>query len=233
MSASTKADLDPSDAHVERLWAAIEPKIARKYSWRPSRVVAVTALAFMLGGTATAAAAAASPQIRSFIAGVSGSEVGAYAEEYDVTPEQAAEELAAQNEASHTLAALREAAGDRLIGATLVRGSDGIAIQVLLSSGEDLPEVTAIAKASAVPATIKFLYAPTASELHDTIDEHITEWTELIPEMQGVFVSETSGAIQFDVAESGKTADEILSMLRDAGLGQLPAEVRFVPAFEE
>jgi len=226
MVTSEAPTLGPSDKKVEQLWQEIAPQLRAPRRWRSSVVIALSLGAFALGGTAVAAATAISPQVQSVIVGEYADESEAYAAEFGVSKEEAAEDFELQAQAGSTLRELREAAGERLIGVSFVR-NPRLAIQVLITSGRELASLESISATSPVPVIVEYLYAPSAEEMQAAVDDHSETWGNLVPDLQGIYVSETDARIELMLGGDPSNSDAIVATLRKAGLGQLPVHLNF------
>lgn len=110
------------------------------------------------------------------------------------------------------MGALRDAAGSRLVGATLVH-QPTLGIVVTVTAGESVSRVESLA-AGHPEVSVRYVENRSRGQLETLIVRYVDEWRTIRPGfLQGVYVGELSGAVEFDVNGSSTQADDFAAVL--------------------
>ncbi|MDM4763773.1 hypothetical protein QT381_12215 [Galbitalea sp. SE-J8] len=150
-------------------------------------------------------------------------EAQSYARDLAITVDAAKTRLAFQGELAQVMGKLREAAGSRLIGATL-QEADTPRIALKITEGDIPKAIEDAMEPVSQYVDISVLDQPSFASEQSVIDTHLKDWVIKHPQIMGVYIEETSGTVVFNTTPNTDAASLVRDLQGD-GLDGIPVRI--------
>jgi hypothetical protein len=151
-------------------------------------------------------------------------EIAEYSKLRSISPDAARERLGAQDLLARQMGKLRELAGERIVGATLVE-DPVLRIEIDVTAGQPIEELDARVSHLGEKGVVSYVDSKSASEIQSMIDDNLSMWLKDHPEISGIHIDERDNRVKVEATGSEPESSAVLDYLRTHGLEDVPADV--------